>query len=407
MLGAVLAANPLTIRAAWFGTADALSLAPLVLAFALVARRRLGWAAVALGSAILLKQFAIVAVPFLGIVAWQTCGRDATRRAGLAALGVVVAGFLPFLVWGPVALFRDTVEFGAGAYRVVGYGLSNLLVRADLVERTGSYPFVWLAILVWLPLTALLCVRLARERVDQVRGLEDPRDPEEQEPRHARDERRRPVLAITREAHAQDDRQRQPDQDGQPDERVAAGALDQVGADEQVREAVADDAIGARRRTRTCRGQSATGSHDEERQDAGGEHGRAPRGPRVASPRVRTSARPRSRGTARATTANCLIRIAVPSAAAAQPRRRRATSPNARTSGARDSASAVPNQAARSVSGLTASTAPSTSRSQGGPGNAHAAASIARLARQTRKRTSSSGAGSRRQTVASSAVPGR
>ena len=81
VLGAVLAANPLTIRAAWFGTADALSLAPLVLAFALVARRRLGWAAVALGSAILLKQFAIVAVPFLGIVAWQTVRTrgDATR----------------------------------------------------------------------------------------------------------------------------------------------------------------------------------------------------------------------------------------------------------------------------------------------------------------------------------------
>ena len=164
VLGAVLAANPLTIRAAWFGTADALSLAPLVLAFALVARRRLGWAAVALGSAILLKQFAIVAVPFLGIVAWQTCGREATRRAGLAVLGIVVAGCLPFLVWGPGALIRDTVEFGAGAYRVVGYGLSNLLVRADLVERTGSYPFVWLAILVWLPLTVVLCVRLARER---------------------------------------------------------------------------------------------------------------------------------------------------------------------------------------------------------------------------------------------------
>jgi hypothetical protein len=164
VLGAALAANPLTIRAAWFGTADALSLAPLVLAFGLVARRRLGWAAVALGSAILLKQFALVAVPFLGVVAWQTCGREATRRAGLAVVGIVAAGCLPFFVWGPGAFIRDTVEFGAGAYRVVGYGLSNLLVRADLVERTGSYPFVWLALVFWLPLTVLLCVRVARER---------------------------------------------------------------------------------------------------------------------------------------------------------------------------------------------------------------------------------------------------
>jgi uncharacterized membrane protein len=164
VLGAALAANPLMIRAAWFGTADAISLAPLVLAFGLVARRRLGWAAVALGSAILLKQFAVVAVPFLGIVAWQTCGREATRRAGAAALAVVVAGTLPFFIWSPGALIRDTVEFGAGAYRVVGYGLSNLLVRADLVERTGSYPFVWLALLLWLPLTVVLCLRLARGR---------------------------------------------------------------------------------------------------------------------------------------------------------------------------------------------------------------------------------------------------
>jgi hypothetical protein len=164
VLGAVLAVNPLTIRAAWFGTADALSLAPLVLAFGLVARRRLGWAAVALGSAILIKQFAIVALPFLAIVAWQTCGRDATRRAAAIGGAVLAAGILPFLVWGPSALVTDTVEFGAGAYRVVGYGLSNLLVRAHVVDRTGYYPFVWLALLIWLPLTVVLCRRLARER---------------------------------------------------------------------------------------------------------------------------------------------------------------------------------------------------------------------------------------------------
>jgi hypothetical protein len=164
VLGAVLAVNPLTLRAAWFGTADALSLAPLVLGFGLVARKRLGWAALALGSAILIKQFAVLAVPFLGIVVWQTCGRQAAQRALAVVAGVVVAGTLPFFVWGPGALLSDTFEFGAGAYRVVGYGLSNLLVRADLVERTGSYPFVWLALLIWLPLTVFLCVRLARER---------------------------------------------------------------------------------------------------------------------------------------------------------------------------------------------------------------------------------------------------
>ncbi|MEO9175813.1 MAG: hypothetical protein ABI317_09915 [Gaiellales bacterium] len=164
VLGAVLAVNPLTIRAAWFGTADALSLAPLVLGFGLVARRRLGWAAVALASAILIKQFAIVALPFLAIVAWQSCGREATRRAAAIGAAVLAVGILPFVVWNPSALVSDTVEFGAGAYRVVGYGLSNLLVRAGVVDRTGYYPFVWLALLIWLPLTVVLCLRLARQR---------------------------------------------------------------------------------------------------------------------------------------------------------------------------------------------------------------------------------------------------
>jgi hypothetical protein len=171
VLGAALAANPLSIRAAWFGTADALSLAPLVLAFALVARRRLGWAAAALASAILIKQFAIVALPFLAIVAWQTGGRAAAQRAAAIGAGVLAVGILPFLVWDPGALVSDTVEFGAGAYRVVGYGLSNLLVRLDVVERTGYYPFVWLALVLWLPLTAYACLRLARDRAHWEVGL--------------------------------------------------------------------------------------------------------------------------------------------------------------------------------------------------------------------------------------------
>ena len=66
--GAALAANPLAIKAVWFGTADAPSLLCLVLAFALAARSRWVWAAVLLGVAVLLKQFALVALPFLAVM---------------------------------------------------------------------------------------------------------------------------------------------------------------------------------------------------------------------------------------------------------------------------------------------------------------------------------------------------
>ena len=67
-LGAVLVCNPIAVRSAWFGQNDAPSLLLLVLAFALVTRRRFGWAAAALAGAILLKQFAIVALPFMALM---------------------------------------------------------------------------------------------------------------------------------------------------------------------------------------------------------------------------------------------------------------------------------------------------------------------------------------------------
>jgi glycosyl transferase family 87 len=157
-LGAVLAANPLSIRAAWFGTADAPDLLLLVLAFALLARRRFTAAAACLGGAVLVKQFAIVAVPFFAAMLRQL---RAPWRVPLAAgAGVLLAGLLPFLVAGPGELWSDTITYGGGTYRIVGYGLAALLLRAHaLSSRTGYYPFFPLAALVWLPVTAWL-VRL-------------------------------------------------------------------------------------------------------------------------------------------------------------------------------------------------------------------------------------------------------
>jgi uncharacterized membrane protein len=152
----LLAANPLVIRGAWFGNADAPTLLLLVLAFGAAARRRPGWAGVALGAAILTKQFALVAVPFLAITL-LLASRGALRRGALGVGAVVVAGFLPFVIADPAAVWEDTITYGTGTYRIVGYGLSALLVRANIIEdRTADYPFFALALLVWLPVTALL-----------------------------------------------------------------------------------------------------------------------------------------------------------------------------------------------------------------------------------------------------------
>jgi hypothetical protein len=166
-LGALLVCNPIAVRSAWFGQNDAPSLLLMVVAFALVTRARFCWAAAALAGAILLKQFALVALPFLVLLMLKEgAGRDELRRAALVFGGLVLAAFLPFLIADPVALWEDTVQYGAGTYKIVGYGLSAILVRLGILDdRDGSYPFALIALLTWVPLTVwlLLAQRRAQE----------------------------------------------------------------------------------------------------------------------------------------------------------------------------------------------------------------------------------------------------
>ena len=156
--GAALAANPLATRAAWFGTADAPSVLLTVLAFALVARSRYVLAAASLGGAVLLKQFALVAVPFLAVaMLTRAVPRPVLYRAAAVFVALLLAGMLPFAIADPGALWDDTIAYGAQTYRIIGYGLAGVLLELGILDdRFGSYPFLPLALLVWLPLTAWL-----------------------------------------------------------------------------------------------------------------------------------------------------------------------------------------------------------------------------------------------------------
>ena len=161
VLGAVLVCNPIAIRSAWFGQNDAPSLLLLVLAFALVTRRRFAWAAAALAGAILLKQFAVVALPFMALM----IPREEWKRAGLTFAGVLAVCALPFLIADPGAFWDDTVKYGAGTYRIVGYGLSAIMIRLGILDdRYGSYPFALIAVLTWVPLTVWLLYAQRRAR---------------------------------------------------------------------------------------------------------------------------------------------------------------------------------------------------------------------------------------------------
>jgi hypothetical protein len=164
-LGAILAANPLIIHAAWFGTADALSLLLVVCAFGLASRSRLSSAAALLGVAVLLKQFALVAAPFLFTMFLLKAEWRRLKAPAIAFAAVVLAGLVPFLAADPQAFWTDTVKYGTGTYRIIGYGLSALLLRAHVIgNRTGYYPFIPLALVIWLPVTAWLLWLQQRSR---------------------------------------------------------------------------------------------------------------------------------------------------------------------------------------------------------------------------------------------------
>ena len=157
-VGSGLAANPLIAHGAWFGTADAPALLALVLSFALVARNHPVWAGASLGAAIALKQFALVAAPFLLVMLLvaRVPRRTLWQSAG-AFVGVLLVTVMPFLIADPGALWDDTVAYGTDTYRIVGYGLAALLLNLGaLDDRFGYYPFLPLALLIWLPITAWL-----------------------------------------------------------------------------------------------------------------------------------------------------------------------------------------------------------------------------------------------------------
>ena len=139
--GALLALNPLALRAPWFGTADAPSLLLVVLSFALVTRGRFTWAAATLAGAVLLKQFALVAVPFLALaLVLSACRARSSGGPPSRSRACSPPASCPSSSPTPARSVDDTIAYGAGTYRIIGYGLAGLLVEAGLASAGGGLP---------------------------------------------------------------------------------------------------------------------------------------------------------------------------------------------------------------------------------------------------------------------------
>jgi hypothetical protein len=142
--------SPLITLYLWAGRNDIEFLTVLFLCLVLLARGHVILAAGALGAAVALKPFALIAVPFLLlvlIIRWRAnrSGRD--LALALLALGAVPAAtMLPFFLANPGAFWTDVVLYTSGgipdAYPIRGYGFGEILYGLHVIgRRTDSFPF--------------------------------------------------------------------------------------------------------------------------------------------------------------------------------------------------------------------------------------------------------------------------
>ena len=150
MVITVLFVSPLVTIYLWSGRTDVEFLALVLVSLALLSRGHPIPAALALGTAVALKPFAALAVPFLLLVLvirWRARPSRLELGLSLAALALApVVTILPFLIANPRAFWTDVVLYTSGgvrdAYPIVGYGFGELLYRVRLVaHRTDSVPF--------------------------------------------------------------------------------------------------------------------------------------------------------------------------------------------------------------------------------------------------------------------------
>ena len=152
--------SPLITLYLWSGRNDIEFLAVVFLALVLLTRRHPILAAGALGVAVALKPFAVMAVPFLLLVLalrWRANRSSRELAVGVFALGAVPAAtILPFLLANPGAFWTDVVLYASGgvsdAYPIAGYGFGEILYALHVIgQRTDSFPFAIFQVVVMAP----------------------------------------------------------------------------------------------------------------------------------------------------------------------------------------------------------------------------------------------------------------
>ena len=120
-----------------------------------------------LGASLLLKQEAVVFVPFVALLAWRAGRMAGAVRVAAVSAAVLMAGVLPFLAWDARAFAADVAGYfyssGTGSFPIRGPGLPGLLTAVGVIpSRWSAYPAALIQGLVALPVLGIGLLRLAR-----------------------------------------------------------------------------------------------------------------------------------------------------------------------------------------------------------------------------------------------------
>jgi len=154
------------------GRNDVWFLTPIVLGVLAWQRNRLALAALAFGTALAFKPFAVFFIPLLALLVYRHSRPQrwsSARLLSTLALFALPAALSigPFFLWNPGAYWADTVAFVTGTdarrFPIQGYGLSAMLLLLKIIPNANAYfPFTILQLGTVLPVFGLAVLRLSR-----------------------------------------------------------------------------------------------------------------------------------------------------------------------------------------------------------------------------------------------------
>lgn len=164
-LVAAVGLNPLFTEPVMLGMNDVAPFLALVISILALTHRKFLWAALFMGIACALKQYAWFIGPFYILYVWEQSPADKKTRNFLLTGGIVatilILTSLPFLLWDPIAFYTDTLAFPAGRaellYPIRGFTVGRLLMGAGIIPTFVSpFPFQLLQLILGLPILLLL-----------------------------------------------------------------------------------------------------------------------------------------------------------------------------------------------------------------------------------------------------------